>query len=167
MVELTYFDQNVYFFWLTGYEIIVNIIVIFIHPLTFQNFKETKFTNALKKIHKSSNTIMNNMNFDFWHLLTWKIGVRPKMAPKCTPTSKISIANKEHFKCKINLPCWPPPPPIVQFWPPGSLTKYSDHIETFQSRAVVEMWAPPDCFVWNLSSSVAKQWKWQKVKGNS
>ena len=135
MVELTYFDQNVYFFWLTGYEIIVNIIVIFIHPLTFQNFKETKFTNALKKIHKSSNTIMNNMNFDFWHLLTWKIGVRPKMAPKCTPTSKISIANKEHFKCKI--------------------------------RAVVEMWAPPDCFVWNLSSSVAKQWKWQKVKGNS
>ena len=119
MVELTYFDQNVYFFWLTGYEIIVNIIVIFIHPLTFQNFKETKFTNALKKIHKSSNTIMNNMNFDFWHLLTWKIGVRPKMAPKCTPTSKISIANKEHFKCKINLPCCPPPPP-----PPPQLSSF-------------------------------------------
>ena len=38
MVELTYFDQNVYFFWLTGYEIIVNI-VIFIHHLLFKTLK--------------------------------------------------------------------------------------------------------------------------------
>ena len=37
-----------------------------------------------------------------------------------------------------------------------------DYTEIFQNHVLVEMWAPPDCFVW--SSPVAKQWSWHKVK---
>ena len=33
-----------------------------------------------------------------------------------------------------------------------------------QGHVVVELWAPPDCFVWGLSSPVAKKWNKHKVK---
>ena len=34
--------------------------------------------------------------------------------------------------------------------------QYNDQIEIFQSHVLMEMWAPPDYFAWDLSSPVAK-----------
>ena len=69
MEELTFkssliFDQNVYFFWPTGCEIIVNTINFYIDIL----FKTLKRLNSQvhKKTSKSSNITMNNI---FWYLL--------------------------------------------------------------------------------------------------
>ena len=49
----------------------------------------------------------------------------------------------------------------------SQLLKYDGNIVShreFQSHVLVEMRAPPNCFVWGLRSPVAKQWNEHKVK---
>ena len=67
---------------------------------------------------------------------------------------------RDNASAYVHMKCDTPPPPSL--YGAVYMLKYdgniNDYIEIFQSYVVVEMWVPPDYFVWGLDSPVSKQW---------